>query len=202
MLWHQVSIFLVKASLLKITKELSPQVTAITKYHTSYDSAFPLLISFSVMFTRSSHKGQTMFHTNMEYSLPDPIAMLSHKSTRSHRFVKGLVRIYLHTIYFWSYTNGHAFYCLEGYLSFWISFKCLYRFNASWQACHFLVFWNIFRVWRLKSWEIFITSNKGVDLLINVYLLVTGVNFVMNNALLCTLVFKLISQQFSQKWMC
>lgn len=98
MLWHQVSIFLGKVSLLKITRELSPQVTAIAKYCTSYDSAFPLLISFSVtMFTRSSHKGQIIFHTSKEYSLPDPIAMLSHESTRSHRFVKELIHIYLHT---------------------------------------------------------------------------------------------------------
>lgn len=165
MLWHQVSIFLVKVSLLKINRELSPQAAATTKYCTSYDSAFPLLISFSAaVFTRSSHKGQIIFHTNMEYSLPDPIARLSHKSTRSHRFMKDLIHIYLHTIYFWSHTNVHAFYCLEGYLSFWISFKYLYRFNASWQACYFLVFWNTFGVWRLEIWEIFITSNKGAYL--------------------------------------
>lgn len=165
MLWHQVSIFLGKVSLLKITRELSPQVTAIAKYCTSYDSAFPLLISFSVtMFTRSSHKGQIIFHTSKEYSLPDPIAMLSHESTCSHRFVKDLIHIYLHTIYFWSYTNTHAYYYLEGYLSFWISFKCLYRFSASGQACCFLVFWNTFGVWRLESWEIVITSNKGAYL--------------------------------------
>lgn len=145
MLWHQVSIFLVKASPLKITRELSAQLTATTKYCTSYDRAFPLFFFFpATMFTRSSHKGQIIFHTNMEYSVPDPIAMLSNKSTRSHRLLKDLIHIYLHTIYFWSYTNVHAFYCLEGYLSFWISFKCLYLFNASWQACYFLVFWNTF----------------------------------------------------------
>lgn len=34
--------------------------------------------------------------------------------------------------------------------------------------------------------------------LINAYLLVTGVDFTMNNVLLCTLIFKLVSQQFSQ----
>lgn len=165
MLWHQVSTFLVKVSLLKITRELSSQVTATTKHCTTYDSAFPLLTSFSAtMFTRSSRKGQIIFHTNMEYSLPDPTAMLSHESTRSHRLVKDLIHIYLHTIYFWNYTNVHAFYCLEGYPSFWISFKCLYHFNASWQACYFLVFWNTFGVWRLESWEIFITSNKGAYL--------------------------------------
>lgn len=153
-----------KISLLKITK-LSPQITVTTKHYTSYDSAFALLISFSAtMFTRSSHKGQIIFHTNMEHSFPDPIAILFHQSTRSHRFVKDLIHIYLHTIYFWSYTNVHAFYCLEGYLSFWTSFKYLYHFNASWQACYFLVFWNTFGVLRLKSWEILITSNKGAYL--------------------------------------
>lgn len=113
---------------------------------------FPFFISLSAsMFTNSSHKGHIVFCTNLEYSLTDHIPTLSHESTQPHRFVKDLIHIYLHTIYFWSYTNVYAFYCLEGYLSFWISFKCLYHFNASSQACYFLIFWNNFGVWRLWS---------------------------------------------------